>query len=134
MRVFQCARGNAVMQFTSLDQARHYIGKGGVDFRPIRTGILRMAETHWILDRQKFMRRITAFITVFYTIAMILMFRVFDPLYFAAWILFLVMGLLVGYLATLMMWHLYVVPRMSTAGEVVGQPPVAPQSDKRADE
>jgi hypothetical protein len=29
MRVFQCARGNAVMQFTSLDQARHYIGKGG---------------------------------------------------------------------------------------------------------
>ena len=64
----------------------------------------------WLYDRKAFIRRFTVFATIGYTTGMIVLLHLLDPSFLVVWMILAVIGLIFGYISSLLMWTLYVLP------------------------
>ena len=66
--------------------------------------------TEWVFDKPQFMRRMTILFGAISTGGMIVMFEPYDTNLALLWLIFAAIGLLMGYVWSLLMWNLFVLP------------------------
>jgi len=66
--------------------------------------------TAWILSKRRFTFRMTLFVGFVSTVFMIMWFRPYDPDLAIIWVILAAIGLLGGYISSLLMWKFFVSP------------------------